>query len=477
MTDAAETVEGQNAQDAPRDLVFISKGTPDDDDFALWLAPRLEAAGYKVFADILCLKYGDRWRKVLTDTLYDRACKMLLCCKSSTLAKKGVLEEIEIADRLARELSDQRFMIPMRLERNFRAPFGTAGIQYLDFVGGWAEGLENLLQHLEEEGVSRSSLTQVNPEWENYRARRSISIREEPEALVSNWLRISTIPDTIKYYVPKGAISIGAVTGRCKEAQYPVHYHNRGILTFMTFDEVSDLFADVAALELKCETNTLEFEADGMPEIDLASHDAHNILMSMLREAWNTFCREKNLVEYAYSAQSGFHAGDDQIEIGKRVPWGRQGDRRSAMLRNVAKGKVWNFGASATPYFWPYPHFKIKSRVLFANLVGEKTAGDIIDSVDQQFRLRRSVCKGWRNKQWYGRLLAYLEILAGDSAYITLKMSPTERVEIVSEPITFTSPVTTALPDEIDDEYEEIDESVLAGRSLPSEEEGNDGTS
>jgi hypothetical protein len=33
-----------------RDLIFISKATPGDDQFVLWLAPRLEAAGYKVFA-------------------------------------------------------------------------------------------------------------------------------------------------------------------------------------------------------------------------------------------------------------------------------------------------------------------------------------------------------------------------------------------------------------------------------------------
>jgi hypothetical protein len=37
---------------APRTVVFISKATPGDDEFALWLAPPLEAAGYTVYADI-----------------------------------------------------------------------------------------------------------------------------------------------------------------------------------------------------------------------------------------------------------------------------------------------------------------------------------------------------------------------------------------------------------------------------------------
>jgi hypothetical protein len=50
----------------PRDIVFISKGTPDDDDFVLWLAPRLEAHGYKTFADILSLEAGDRWRREIS---------------------------------------------------------------------------------------------------------------------------------------------------------------------------------------------------------------------------------------------------------------------------------------------------------------------------------------------------------------------------------------------------------------------------
>src|SRR5262245_15236337 len=65
---------------AVRTVVFISKATPGDDEFTLWLAPRLEAAGYTVFADIVTLEPGDRWRKEITNTLQTRAVKMLLCC-------------------------------------------------------------------------------------------------------------------------------------------------------------------------------------------------------------------------------------------------------------------------------------------------------------------------------------------------------------------------------------------------------------
>ena len=65
-----------------RTVVFISKATPGDDEFVLRLAPRLEVAGYTVFADILKLEAGDRWRKEITNTLQTRAIKMLLCCRT-----------------------------------------------------------------------------------------------------------------------------------------------------------------------------------------------------------------------------------------------------------------------------------------------------------------------------------------------------------------------------------------------------------
>ena len=104
-----------------RTLLFISKATPGDDEFALWLAPRLEAAGYEVFADILSLEPGIRWRKDITEALQQRAVKMLLCGRTATLQRDGVQEEIGIAEDLTRELGDPKFIILLRLEKYKRS--------------------------------------------------------------------------------------------------------------------------------------------------------------------------------------------------------------------------------------------------------------------------------------------------------------------------------------------------------------------
>jgi hypothetical protein len=101
-------------------------------------------------------------------------------------------------------------------------------------------------------------------------------------------------------------------------------------------------------------------------------------------------------------------------------------------------------------------------------LNGEE-AGDPIDDVKKQHRLRRTVCKGWRNKQWHGRIMAFIELLSGESSYINLPLGPSEMVKLEAAPILFTSPVSTYLPNKMQDEEEEQDSSTL-GRPEPKEE-------
>ena len=130
------------------------------------------------------------------------------------------------------------------------------------------------------------------------------------------------------------------------------------------------------------------------------------------------------------------------------------------MLRNVARGHIWQFGVTAMPYFWPFWHLKLKARVLFA-VDNETPAGLSIDDPRKLHRLRRTICKGWRNKQWHGRMLAFLELLSGESAYIRLALSANAALLIEAAPMLFTSPVSTALPNVLDADEEETDSSTL----------------
>lgn len=457
-----------NKPNDSREIIFISKATTGDDEFVLWLAPRLEAAGYEVFADILTLEPGDRWRKIITKTLQDKSVKMLLCCKDSTLERDGVLEEIGIALDLAKNLSDPKFIIPLRLEP-FKKVFGIGELQYIDFVRGWAEGLSKLLETLKRQKVPQDkSKIRINPSWEIYRLRSAVPIKEEPERLTSNWLRVSETPDVIRFFEPTGAVDRLAVKRICETYKYPAQPNGLGFFSFGGLDEINKIFTGVAKFSIKHEFPLLQFIAEGSEDHSIRGQDASNMVHSMFRQAWNTHCKDLGLLEYKYSNATGFHISKDQSKIGQRIPWGNQGERRWSMLRNQAKGHVWQFGVTAQPAFWPFFHFKLKSRVLFAPLYAGE-ASDPINDQKKQHRLRRTVCKGWRNKQWYGRMLAFLELLSGESAFIRLSLAAETHIKLDASPLLFSSPVSTSLPDELEDDQEEVDVSTL-GRPEPEEE-------
>ena len=453
-----------------RDIIFISKGTPEDDDFVLWLAPRLEAQGYKIFADILSLEPGDRWRREITSTLQTRAAKMLLCCRDVTLDKIGVQEEIGIATDLAKELSDPRFIIPLRLEQ-FRKLFGIGELQYINFEGRWAAGLHELLEALTRQGVPCDpGCVAINPNWENYRKREAIRIEDAPERLTSNWLRIAEIPDTIRYFQPTGAINHTALHQECRNFRYPAEVHLRGFFSFCDLEEINESLSHVGRFSVAGEFPLMEFLESGVRSLSIRRREASNLIMSMFRKAWEQFCRDKALYEYSWSKVCGFHVKEEHVPIGKRLRWGVQGENRSSMLRNKAQGRIWQFGVTAFPAFWPFPHFKVKSRVLFAEADGDK-AGAIFEDKDLQHRLRRRICKGWRNKQWHGRLMAFLELLSVDQAFLKLPLAANTFVKLESSPILFTSPVTTALPDLMDDGDEDEGDDTLGGAPFEEDED------
>ena len=58
-------------------------------------------------------------------------------------------------------------------------------------------------------------------------------------------------------------------------------------------------------------------------------------------------------------------------------------------------------------------------------------------------------------------MLAFLELLSGESAYIRLALSANAALLIEAAPMLFTSPVSTALPNVLDADEEETDSSTF----------------
>lgn len=444
-----------------RDTLFISKATPGDDAFILWLAPRLEAAGFRVFADIFGLDGGDEWRGKLTQSLQDDAVKMLLCCSNETLGRRGVKEEIAIAEDLSRDLGDPNFIIPLRI-RDFKKLFGIGGIQYIDFKARWADGLSDLLESLQRQAVPKASAGVIQPEWAQYQRRRATSVEHSPELLTSNWIRIVRVPDSLAYVRPKNPYNEKTIRKLGESYEYPMVEFESGFLTFASTLEMEEHFLPVGPFETAEEVDFESFIETGSEVLDTEPRDAKNMVLNLLRQAWEKHCRREGFLAYEYANGIGFHVDESKLDIGKRIPWGRQGQRRNSMLRNISRQKVWEYGVSVIPSLFPYPHLKLKGRVLFSDMEKRKKTF-IIPDKKTQFRLRRSVCSGWRNKTWHGRLMAFMELLAGDSPYVDMSVGSGLSIAADAMPVQFTSPVTARQINRQDEDAEEIDQSTLGG--------------
>ena len=450
----------ESEAETQRDTLFLVGARPDHDHFILWLGPKLEAHGYRVFSEILTLEPGDRWHKEIGVALEHRAAKVLAVAGAATRANDDAMDLIDRAKTLAASFGDTRLIIPLRIEEGAKID-GLRDATPADFARGWAEGLSKLLETLRRQGVTRRrEHIAVAAQWDSFRKRGAVALVREPESLVSNWIQILEMPDELHFYEAAGAVQTDVLKRRVRGLSFPAVAHERGVITFAAPPDVGESLEGVAKLRLRTSVPVVDAVEKGMPEIGVAGRDLSNMLTGLLRDGWERHCRNIGMVAYAYSNGDGFHVSPNQVAIGERVPWGRQGERRSSMLRNIARKHVWSYGVTAIPRNWPFWHFRLKARVLFA-MDNNTEQGERIDDPKKMHRLRRSGCKGWRNKQWHGRLLAFLQIMSGDSAYIRVPLAPGQDMLLSSEPLLFTSPVSTALPDVGDPDAEEQDESTL----------------
>ncbi|BBO08723.1 toll/interleukin-1 receptor domain-containing protein [Bradyrhizobium sp. TM102] len=234
---------------ALRDSVFISHATPEDNAFTLWLGGRLTALGYHVFADILRLKGGDDWERILEDAIRQRAKRFLLVGTPGGIQKQGVRNEINLAVETAKKIGDGGFIVPLRLAA-YPPPLQIAHTQYINFEKGWAQGLAELLPLLEEANVPKHVAPEETKAWQSLQLKDARSVGNGPEQLVSNWLDVTSLPTSIAFFDFKSGISIGAAQKARADCPIPIAVHNRGFLSFAPLHQLQEYFGPNLPIEV-----------------------------------------------------------------------------------------------------------------------------------------------------------------------------------------------------------------------------------
>ena len=456
-----------------RDAIFISHANPEDNSFTVWLGARLTAAGYEVWADVLRLRGGQDWQRRLEDCLRNKACKVLLVGTEEGVQKQGVRNEIQIAHSVGRKIGDADFVIPLRLA-DFDAPFLIAHAQYIDFKRSWADGLAELLETLEHSyGVPRrrDCTSETMDYWKQVHTRHGRSLKEKSEPLVSNWLRIEGLPETVSLYEFRGGFSVDAARKQMGSANRPIAPFRRGFLAFCPTHDLQDHFGPNLPLEAVDEIGTREFLDDGWPDQNIEKWDGHNHFGNLVRQALELTLRGKRLKSYELASTQLAWWGDVGAVPPGQISFSWEGGlrgRRKIVGYSPKRCLHWHYGVTPKPRVYPFPHVRFVGRVIFT-----EDGVTPIDSAKRMHRLRRSYTKSWRNAKWRDMLLAFLHWLADGDGNLAVPAGADAAVTLGLPPVVFTAPMSVALSDDEEGEWDTEDELATGGDDFLDSEEPN----
>lgn len=454
----------------PRQAIFISHASPEQNTFTLWLGAKLAAMGYEVWADVLRLKGGDDWQRKLEDALRNRAGKVLLVADALSVEKQGVRNEIQIASDIARRINDKEFIIPLRLGV-FDAPFLVAHAQYIDFEKSWAAGLAELLEALETSHQLRRNAGRDAGIWREIHLIHARRVQHRPEALISNWLLMKQLPKAIRHFRFRDGVPQGAIDRSIEGAPWPVVPFEQGLLTFAHQHDLQDHFGLLLPLKPAGSCPLDQFLDNGWAERSIEPWDARNKFADLARRAMEQFFREKRLAPYQMSGTRTAWWVPADVAPANQVSFqmGQWSGSRQIQGYSAKRRVHWHFGVSVAARSGPIRHVRVISRIIFG--ADGQTA---FDDPKKMHRLRRSFAKGWRNARWRDMLLAFLQWLSDGQSSLRISVSSNEALILGLPPAQWTSRVSIPLavddqePDEDDpgieediDDYE-FDETEIA---------------
>ena len=432
----------QKAAEAARELVFISHATPDDNDFAKWLAAQLEALGYKVWVDVRRLRGGERFWDDIEVAIRKDTAKFIVGVSRLSQQRDGVLDEINVAVTVERQLALKDFVIPVRLDDlpfgDFRANIARKNI--IDFHRNWADGLASIVEVLERDGVPRAKL--ADPDLAAM-ARRYIEARQsvspEPETVLLNWALVRSAPDTLHH------ASFGLADDRTRRAfahsETPHVVFRGGVISFAAGDELARSSDGRVTLAHGQEVLVEDFLAGNVDfQGRVRAGDARRVLSNLLRQAWSARAAALGMRPYNLSSRrvawyptKGLLPND---EVAFEDHAGAK--RRKKLVGFSAKRQVfWHFGVEAKASIEAPARFVLRPHVVFS-LDGKAP----IESARKMHALRRGFCRSWWNDRWRDLTAAYLLAMSGGEEEIELLVGGGKGVRVSARMETMIAPVS-----------------------------------
>lgn len=415
-----------------RTKLFISHATPADNEFAAWLAAKLELHGYDVWVDIKELDPAIDFWNTIEATIRDDAVKFLfVATKTSLLGNRdGVKKELAVADRVRKkELVD--FIVPLRADNVSFDDFSVEILRQnaIDFCDDWAMGLIKLLDYLEKHGVSKTyaiteQMTQTLNRWRDVFALKSTSIVYSKDCYYSNLFPVQ-LPDSLYVYndvnvepflankhIPRKKFGNCILTFACpdcvkKFCEYDVNYHRLDVRVLLQSQSPIKVFdAEIRSPHSVC-VNLINWVVCEM---------FYQKGMRLYRPAGKTESRKRYF----------FRRGVKSKRHEKAV--------RAKALSGNYRGKNWHYAQSAYFTNFPFEGVLFRAHLLFTD------SNDVAFSDAMQIVARRSKGKRFFNNEWRDLLQAAIYSHSDGKDAININLCCEQnRMAIKSKPYVFMS--------------------------------------
>ena len=452
-------------------MIFISHATPEDNEFARWLALRLAKEGYPVWCDLTKLLGGEDFWKDIEFAIRKGSTKFVYVLSRHSNEKEGTLQELSVAKQVAKTKQD--FIIPVKVDD---LPYSDTNIQLqrlncVDFTSNWMTGLGKLLEKLQTDAVPKDQ--RFNPssvaDWWRDQMAQQAGVRSAKESYASNWFKIGDLPDEIYLHSLENE-------PECADKELPLgipNYRYKGGVFCFEHQKHFAKRAEEKGMSVTASQSIglNDFRFSGYARLKIQKPEARNILTYLLRRAFEAHCLSRGLVEYTLSGESRCFWYADSFSEGNKIDFthldGRKTYRRMVGYKTlqprdgVPRQRAWHFAIQPKVIRYPELSFAIKSHVVFSE------DGQLYESKARQHSARRGQCKLWHNDTWLDRMLAAMSFLSDPSSrlFITIPCGVEAEFSVQPTPLLFESPVS----------YEPADPGDLADQpDEPAIETGDD---
>lgn len=423
-----------------RDTIFISHATPNDNEFSIWLASRLELLGYKVWIDKNELLGGEKFWEKIDLVIRNEAVKVLLVYSEKILQdgqagklKDGVYKEFSLSESIAKqhpELAD--FITLIKIDQSpYNLFIGADRLTQVSFTDNWGNGLELLIEKFQKDNVPVSEKQTDFSDW--YITNLSIKnpIVSRKELYYTNWWSVDSFPDD--FFIVRFD----------NETQAKAIYEQNQEYAISLIANCISTFNNNLNYKVKQEIDSFEITPSEIHKIRIADlllgfesfifpthRDASNHFKKLFKRALHLFLKQRHLYWYELANKSNayYHTPNSlpSTKVSFFYPYSnmRKPKRKNLFGKYLTLGK-WHFAISSKVILQPFLGFSLKSHLVFTNN-GFKAWED--KSTIHSHRRKKG--KRMFNEEWRDLLIAFINSLKDDNGIIQIMVGENSMIKL-----------------------------------------------